>query len=439
MTTNARAKVQEPANITRIPLPRQPRLGRFPKAGTPAGVRRQRFRILDFLNSSGTRSYRVQGMTRTGNYIRQNFASLIDAEARRLELEQEYILGAPAEVPRRTALSESQLRIAEAGFDLLHKSEAEDLDLLHALKDWLRRGRQKTTESPRLDDAVQQFTDWLASDACDFRETTKVNLRSRAMMFANGVGNHRLDAITSDMLHEYLGGRKVKPSSRDNDRRALSRFFSWCIEPPRRWISTNPARCETRSRRSAIDTEAPPAVLTLDQCKRLLHAAQTYRDGILLPYTVATLLCGIRPAEAQRLTWRQVNLDDCEIRLEAHQTKTGRPRVIAFNDGPREQAPFNAAVKAWLHVCRGVPFCPPTLRKRLRSLRQQAGIKGWIVDVCRHTAISHFFRLTGSYGRTAEVFGNSESIIKAHYQGRVNSEDTRRFYALRPQSKGGRE
>jgi len=52
----------------------------------------------------------------------------------------------------------------------------------------------------------------------------------------------------------------------------------------------------------------------------------------------------------------------------------------------------------------------------------------------RHTAISHFFRKTGSYGLTAEQFGNSESIIKLHYQGRVSTEDTKRFYRLTPKS-----
>jgi hypothetical protein len=53
----------------------------------------------------------------------------------------------------------------------------------------------------------------------------------------------------------------------------------------------------------------------------------------------------------------------------------------------------------------------------------------------RHTAISHFFRLTGSYGRTAEEFGNSESIIKAHYQGWVTSQDTKHFCSLKPDTK----
>jgi hypothetical protein len=38
----------------------------------------------------------------------------------------------------------------------------------------------------------------------------------------------------------------------------------------------------------------------------------------------------------------------------------------------------------------------------------------------------------GERGQTAEQFGNSEGIIKAHYQGRVSSAETKKFYALRP-------
>jgi hypothetical protein len=43
--------------------------------------------------------------------------------------------------------------------------------------------------------------------------------------------------------------------------------------------------------------------------------------------------------------------------------------------------------------------------------------------------------MTGSYGLTAEQFGNSEAIIKAHCQGQVASEDTNRFHRLTPQTK----
>ena len=50
----------------------------------------------------------------------------------------------------------------------------------------------------------------------------------------------------------------------------------------------------------------------------------------------------------------------------------------------------------------------------------------------RHRAISHFFRECGSYGRTAEAFGNSEAVIKNHYQGYVSSEETKASYPLLP-------
>jgi len=76
--------------------------------------------------------------------------------------------------------------------------------------------------------------------------------------------------------------------------------------------------------------------------------------------------------------------------------------------------------------------------KGIRAAPHAAGIAQWPSDVARHTAISHFFRMTGSYGLTAEQFGNSESIIKLHYQGRVTSEDTKRFYMLKPLKSRGR-
>jgi hypothetical protein len=56
----------------------------------------------------------------------------------------------------------------------------------------------------------------------------------------------------------------------------------------------------------------------------------------------------------------------------------------------------------------------------------------------RHTAISHYFRKTGSSGQAAEQFGNSENIIRKHYQARVSTADTKAFYALRPAKKGAR-
>lgn len=141
-----------------------------------------------------------------------------------------------------------------------------------------------------------------------------------------------------------------------------------------------------------------------------------------MPYVATCLFAGLRPGEVERLDWPQVNLADKEIRLEGQQTKTGRPRVVTIHK----------TLAGWLKAYQGKPFFPSGWRKHFDAIKAIAGLNGWTPDILRHTAISHFLRLTGSYGRTAEEFGNSEAIIKRHYQGRVSTEETKRFYSLKP-------
>jgi hypothetical protein len=99
-----------------------------------------------------------------------------------------------------------------------------------------------------------------------------------------------------------------------------------------------------------------------------------------------------------------------------------------------------------LKAYEGKPFFPANWRKEFDMIKSAAGfgtptkkepgLKPWPSDVLRHTAISHYFRATGSYGFAAEQFGNSEAIIKAHYQSRVSSDEAKAFYRLMP-AKGG--
>jgi integrase len=424
MQSNAVTAETKPAEniITLTPPPR--RLGRMP-AATTNGVRRQRFRILDFLNASGTRSYRVQGMTRDGEYIRQNFADLREAECRRTQLENEYILGddAPDRVPRMTMLTEDQLHLAEQIFRTMHKAEVPDCDLTTALTAWLKAGRQKDAGiAPRLDEAFEQYLAWLSTTPT-LRPRTKENYRTRTRVFVNSVPNYRLDAITPEMIESYLAKRDVGPVARDSDRRVVKAFFAWAVRP-QRWLTINPAAAVTVE----LGQRPEPAVLTVPQCEALLRAAETHRDGKMVPHIAVCLFAGLRPSEASRLTWDKVNFKDKELRLGATDTKTGRSRII----------PLEPTLRAWLRAYRGQRFYNRGQWRDMAAIRKAAGITTWQADILRHTSISHYFRLTGSYGKTAEFHGNSESIIKAHYQGRVTSAESKRFYSIMP-TKGGRK
>jgi integrase len=398
-----------------------------PKPRPATTEHRTKFNILEFTNRSGSQSWRVSGYKRDGSRVRENFSSVEAAQCRQMDLESEYLQRQTETAVRATKLSDEQIRLAETAFAKLDSND----ELLSCVDYWLKHGRANAVpESPLLDEAVPQFLSWVESS--NLRPTTKNSLRIRLNVFANSVPNLRVADIGPDVIEGFLDGRKISNASKINDKTAVSSFFTWAINRKRRWAMSNPCAVVEVER----DQKPPPRVLAVDDCRKLLKATQAHKDGRLLPYVSMCLFGGLRPSEASRLTWQQVNLADNEIRLEAHQTKVGKPRVVAICP----------TLRVWLRTCKGMEFWPANAPDDLREIKRQIGfgnptkeepnLKPWIDDVLRHTAISHHFRLGGSYGRTAEWAGNSEQVIREHYQGRVSTEDTKRFYAILP-VKGG--
>jgi len=355
-----------------------------------------------------------------------------EAQFRQTELEGEFHAANGVAALRATRLTDEQVGIAEAAFKRLERDE----DLITAVDHWLRTGKPASVkESPRLDEALKTYTDWL-STTLELRPMTKDSQRLRVTRFVNHMSNLRVTDILPEHIEHFLSKRNVSPRTKEADRRAISSFFVWCMKGKRHWAVNNPCYAvEVEGFATADDHE--PAVLRVEECKALLQAAERLKNGRTVPYVALCLFGGLRPFEAARLSWDQVNLTDNEIRLRGAQTKTGKGRIVTISK----------TLRAWLspYRNRGLIY-RPGYEKELSQARACAGygakteahpeLKPWVPDVLRHTAISHYFRHTGSYGQTAEQFGNSERIIKKHYQGRVTSAETKKFYALRPHSGG---
>lgn len=391
------------------------------------GTIRPRFQITEFQNRSASTSWKVSGFRRCGERIRQNFSDFESARLRQLELESEYFAREPEQPGlRATRLSASQIQLAEVAFQRL----GNDDDLLSAVELWLRTGKQARANSSTvtLEAAVEEFCAFVEKSP-EYRPTSAKNLVNRVSAFARRMGRTRLDSITADDLDRFLDGKGTGAVDRGNAKRAISRFFGWCAERPRRWLTVNPCL----SVKVPQLEQKPPGILTVEECARLLRAAEVTADGRAAPFIAVCLFAALRPTEAERLTWACVNLADSEIRLEAVHAKTKRPRVIELTEN----------LKAWLARYEGQPFA--VRRRLLDEVKFRAGFAGrikiaangqplkpWTPDILRHSAISHRFRATGSFGLTAEWAGNSEAIIRRHYFGRVSSEDTRRFYQIMP-------
>jgi integrase len=399
-----------PANIVQLPVKKQVRKKRvIAKAG-------EWFNVYEFENGSGSTSFRVDGYKRDGARVRENYATIVEASCRQIELETEYLKGHAETTAQATKLTPDQVRLCEGAILQLGEDWPRIIDVVVF---WKQQGKQRAVvESERIDEAVKKYLEWLEKST--FRDATKRHWKTRMKVFRDSVSNVRVSDVTPEFIENYLAGRKTSAGGKDTDKRAISRFFSWCIERPRRWAVANPCK-EVKIEKGEA---APIAVLPVKDCQKLLRAAAPAK---LAPYVAVCLFGGLRPFEAARLEWKAVNLKDREIRLEANQTKTGRARVVAICD----------TLHAWLKAHKNEKFYPANWRKKFDAVRKKAKIKAWPSDVMRHTAISHYFRNTGSYGKTAEQFGNSEAIIKAHYQGRVTSADTKKFYSILPK-KGGK-
>src|ERR1043166_9399030 len=389
-----------------------------------------RFKILPYTNpKTGTASWRVTGTRRNGERIRENFADAAEAQFRHTELEAEFHATNGVAALRATRLTDHQVGIAEAAFKRLERDE----DLLTALDHWFRTGKPTAIkESPRLDQALKAYEAWLTTT--DLRQVTKNHLRRRVTHFVNNVVNMRVTEVLPEHIESYLAKRNVSANTKDANCRAISSFFTWCMKGKRHWTINNPCYAvEIEGLTSDDDRE--PVVLAVKECEAFLRAAETFENGRLVPYVALCMFGGLRPFEAARLRWEQVNLVDNEIRLKGTQTKTGKGRIVTIGK------PLNAWLRRYRK--RGEIY-RSTYEAGLRDLRarigygsettEQPSLKPWVPDVLRHTAISHYFRATGSYGQTAEQFGNSEAIIKKHYQGRVSSTDAKEFYALQPKT-----
>jgi integrase len=395
-----------------------------------------RFNVKTFTNNAGSTSWRVEGIMRDGTRVRLNYRDESAAKCKQLELEKEYLgdnaVAFVANV-KSTRLSEDQIRLAEAAFIRL----GNDAELPLAIDYWIQHGRQRAVaESPKLDEAVTKFKEWLDKDAKAMKKRTKQNLCNRITVFARYAPNLRIADFTKRHVLDYLAARNITPGSRDNDRRAVGRFFTWCMYEERKWTTFNPAQLRKNERKDipalATGRKPKPAILTLDQCQAMLKAAEKQRKGRLVPFVAVSLFAGLRPSEAQRLTWDKVNLKDLEIAID--DSKNNRDRIIEIEP----------TLAKWLKAYEGKPFYPKNWRKDFAAIKKAGGFysreaikkegeKKWIPDIMRHSAISFFLREhDNAYGKAAAYFDNSEPIIKKHYEARVSSDDAEKFYALRP-------
>ena len=169
---------------------------------TASSSRDKAFRLVEFFNPrSGTISWRVTGHHQ-GRRFRENHASKLKAESRRMELELERLGAKTAENLRATWLSPEQLKAAESVFT----RHPDVTGFLRAFAWWEGHGAAQEAamahaEGLTLDQAAERFQKWLAATP-GLRELSKKNLFYRVRIFTSELGDVALAAAVCERARQ---------------------------------------------------------------------------------------------------------------------------------------------------------------------------------------------------------------------------------------------
>jgi integrase len=163
----------------------------------------------------------------------------------------------------------------------------------------------------------------------------------------------------------------------------------------------------------------------------LLDAALEHEPA-LLPLLLVETFCGVRPAEAVRILWSDIDLVRRRLTIRAAISKTGTARSIELA----------SCALAWFRLCAAqtepiITDSESRLRTRLRKVRYHAGYRGagasWTPGSLRDAFCSYHLAHYGSIDRMITEAGHSDlRTTKDHYLGLVSPEQAAEFWTLFP-------
>ena len=384
----------------------------------------ERFRITEFTNNSGTKSFRVSGVKPNGKRVRQNFSSRLDAEQRRTDLETE-AAGVPATVQlKRTRLTDDQLADAEAAFEAVGNRKlativaryqsiedrlaARDIDVEAAVSFAESHYRSEVTSISILN-AQREF---LRSRAGNEPKTIAFYESTLRLLLAPEPNKpvHRINV--SDL--EKILGRYKNANTKRTHKTAFGVFFNWAVR--HHYCLENP--CERLDKLPRDRSEI--ATLSLEEVKRLLYAAIRFQEGAAASSIAIGLFAGLRPSEIadltpEDITSRGIRVSGGKLRRKLKRTAPIPPILAKW----LKQYPFAGRPKNWDYI--------------LKILKKATNAERWVQDIIRHTSITFQTERDKNEALTAFNCGTSSQMMDRHYRNSVDDDESvRDFWNLSP-------
>lgn len=386
--------------------------------------KQQHFKIGEFLNSSGSTSWRVSGTKQDGTRVRQNFSTRAAAVQAMADLEAGYGDTAGLLLTRRTRLSEAQLADAEAAIsaaggmslaaivsrhlDFAARAAKRGVDLATAMRFFEAHYREEIRETT----VFNAYREYLEAKQ-DIAEKTHGHYRSSLKQLLKPDPNRPLHSFTVSDIEQVL--REYKNfNSRRTMRRSISAFFSWAVR--HHYCLENP--CDRLDKLPRDMSRI--VVLSLDECRRLLRASMLLHQGAAAPAVAIGLFAGLRPSEIRDLKPADIGRE--RIRVAGGKLRRSLKRSV----------PIPPVLATWLQQ---YPFkgLPAGWDRKLKILKGATQARNWAQDVIRHTSITFQAERDRDEALTAYNNGTSKQMMDAHYRDLVDDDQMiAEFWNLTP-------
>ena len=236
----------------------------------------------------------------------------------------------------------------------------------------------------------------------------------------------RVTAIETADIQNYLDSLRISQQTKRNKRNLIAQFFNFVIRKGYR--KDNPAN--GRIIKVRVPKKEKISVLTVDQAKELMKAAEVVADGSLVPFFAFALFAGIRPdGELRRFSWEDVNSE--RIRIRGEIAKTGHWRKI--NPIPENLAAWIATVPEKKRKGLICPLTDGQFRSRYDKVRDKAGVlKAWDEDIMRHSFASYWIAVFHNREKLTDLLGHSEQMLMNHYREFIEEADAPAYWQIFP-------
>lgn len=298
-----------------------------------------------------------------------------------------------------------------------------DARLLDVVREWVAaRGILKAFPQATITESATHFAQVLAErhsswtveeGALEWLDSLERKRRSprykhdatqRLVRLRSLYGTRNMADITPELVQAWLKGLgTLGPQSQKNYLTVASSLFSYATKQHK--APRNPiAEVE---KPDVVREEA--GILTPAEMRRLLK----HLPDDTVPFVVLSAFAGLRPAEVQRLEWRDVNFKTGIITVRPGTSKTKRRRTVPMKDN----------LRAWLRPLAKtdgnvVTLADLTIRqKRLKPARAKAKLARWPHDCLRHSAATYWLEIEKDAARVALWLGHDQEMLHEHYKG----------------------